>query len=191
MNVSSDFVLRYSIFLSTSPQTQLEESRQEQGALLRESCRLKEEVQELRSRAADLEAALSSLRDEHTKLAAQYKARQKARFCSRTCQLFQIPPLPKLQERCCVPLILLSKNSGGHKTLCNIWLQAWSKIWVSLLYRGMPLCLNACIRSVHMHAVLIKMSAKHVPIYQVQGNISRKGLCLHLILLRLVEHCEK
>ncbi|XP_015686811.2 calcium-binding and coiled-coil domain-containing protein 1-like, partial [Protobothrops mucrosquamatus] len=60
-------------FLSTSPQTQLEESRQEQGALLRESCRLKEEVQELRSRAADLEAALSSLRDEHTKLAAQYK----------------------------------------------------------------------------------------------------------------------
>ncbi|KAG8129564.1 hypothetical protein E2320_016272 [Naja naja] len=80
-------------------ETQLKESRQEQGALLRESCRLKEEVQELRSRAADLEAALSSLRDEHTKLAAQYKARQKARFCSSTCQLFQIPPLPKLQGR--------------------------------------------------------------------------------------------
>ncbi|KAL7989832.1 hypothetical protein Chor_012498 [Crotalus horridus] len=84
---------------ATLLETQLEESRQEQGALLRESCRLKEEVQELRSRAADLEAALSSLRDEHTKLAAQYKARQKARFCSRTCQLFQAPPLPKLQER--------------------------------------------------------------------------------------------
>ncbi|XP_039213509.1 calcium-binding and coiled-coil domain-containing protein 1 isoform X2 [Crotalus tigris] len=58
---------------ATLLETQLEESRQEQGALLRESCRLKEEVQELRSRAADLEAALSSLRDEHTKLAAQYK----------------------------------------------------------------------------------------------------------------------
>ncbi|XP_026533061.1 calcium-binding and coiled-coil domain-containing protein 1 isoform X1 [Notechis scutatus] len=54
-------------------ETQLEESRQEQGALLRESCHLKEEVQEWRSRAADLEAALSALRDEHTKLAAQYK----------------------------------------------------------------------------------------------------------------------
>ncbi|XP_013925387.1 PREDICTED: calcium-binding and coiled-coil domain-containing protein 1 [Thamnophis sirtalis] len=58
---------------ATLLETQLEESRQEQGALLRESCRLKEEVQELRSRAADLEAALSSLRDEHSKLAAQYK----------------------------------------------------------------------------------------------------------------------
>ncbi|KAM3845344.1 calcium-binding and coiled-coil domain-containing protein 1 isoform 2-T3 [Vipera latastei] len=58
---------------ATLLETQLEESRREQGALLRESCRLKEEVQELRSRAADLEAALSSLRDEHTKLAAQYK----------------------------------------------------------------------------------------------------------------------
>ncbi|KAH0629061.1 hypothetical protein JD844_010838, partial [Phrynosoma platyrhinos] len=57
--------------------TQLEESRQEQGALLQESCRLKDEVQELQSRVAELEAALGSLRDEHTKLAAQYKARKK------------------------------------------------------------------------------------------------------------------
>nr|XP_034956209.1 calcium-binding and coiled-coil domain-containing protein 1 isoform X2 [Zootoca vivipara] len=54
-------------------ETQLEESRQEQGALLQESCRLKDEVQELRSRVAELEAVLGTLRDEHTKLAAQYK----------------------------------------------------------------------------------------------------------------------
>lgn len=58
---------------ATLLETQLEESRQEQGALMRESCRLKDEVQELRSRVAELEAALGSLRDEHTKLAAQYK----------------------------------------------------------------------------------------------------------------------
>ncbi|XP_025020961.1 calcium-binding and coiled-coil domain-containing protein 1 isoform X3 [Python bivittatus] len=58
---------------ATLLETQLEESRQEQAALLRESCRLKEEVQELRSRVAELEAVLSTLRDEHTKLAAQYK----------------------------------------------------------------------------------------------------------------------
>ncbi|XP_053155319.1 calcium-binding and coiled-coil domain-containing protein 1 [Hemicordylus capensis] len=58
---------------ATLLETQLEESRQEQGALMRESCRLKEEVQELRSRVTELEAALGSLRDEHTKLAAQYK----------------------------------------------------------------------------------------------------------------------
>nr|XP_020640250.1 calcium-binding and coiled-coil domain-containing protein 1 [Pogona vitticeps]XP_020640251.1 calcium-binding and coiled-coil domain-containing protein 1 [Pogona vitticeps]XP_020640252.1 calcium-binding and coiled-coil domain-containing protein 1 [Pogona vitticeps]XP_020640253.1 calcium-binding and coiled-coil domain-containing protein 1 [Pogona vitticeps] len=58
---------------ATLLETQLEESRQEQGALLRESCRLKDEVQELRSRVAELEAVLSSLRDDHTKLAAQYK----------------------------------------------------------------------------------------------------------------------
>ncbi|KAJ6656181.1 hypothetical protein lerEdw1_004098 [Lerista edwardsae] len=63
---------------ATLLETQLEESRQEQGALMRESCRLKDEVQELRSRVAELEAALGSLRDEHTKLAAQYKARKKA-----------------------------------------------------------------------------------------------------------------
>ncbi|XP_042310638.1 calcium-binding and coiled-coil domain-containing protein 1 isoform X2 [Sceloporus undulatus] len=58
---------------ATLLETQLEESRQEQGALLQESCRLKDEVQELQSRVAELEAALGSLRDEHTKLAAQYK----------------------------------------------------------------------------------------------------------------------
>ncbi|XP_054859776.1 calcium-binding and coiled-coil domain-containing protein 1 [Eublepharis macularius] len=58
---------------ATLLETQLEASRQEQGALLKESCRLKDEVQELRSRVDELEAALSSLRDEHTKLAGQYK----------------------------------------------------------------------------------------------------------------------
>ncbi|KAL8163971.1 UNVERIFIED_CONTAM: hypothetical protein K2H54_042185 [Gekko kuhli] len=61
---------------ATLLETQLEASRQEQGALLRESCRLKDEVQELRSRVEELEAVLSSLRDEHTKLARQYKARE-------------------------------------------------------------------------------------------------------------------
>lgn len=44
---------------------------------MQETCRLKDEVQELRSRMAELEAALASLRDDHTKLAAQYKARKK------------------------------------------------------------------------------------------------------------------
>ncbi|XP_048345691.1 calcium-binding and coiled-coil domain-containing protein 1 isoform X1 [Sphaerodactylus townsendi] len=58
---------------ATLLETQLEASRQEQGALLKESCRLKDEVQELRSRVDELEAALGSLRDEHTKLAGQYK----------------------------------------------------------------------------------------------------------------------
>lgn len=72
-------------------QTQLEESRQEQGALMRESCRLKDEVQELKSRVAELEAALGSLRDEHTKLAAQYKARKKAEIQEL---LVQIPSFP-------------------------------------------------------------------------------------------------
>ncbi|XP_077185160.1 calcium-binding and coiled-coil domain-containing protein 1 isoform X1 [Paroedura picta] len=58
---------------ATLLESQLEASRQEQGVLLRESCRLKDEVQELRSRVDELETALGSLRDEHTKLARQYK----------------------------------------------------------------------------------------------------------------------
>uniref|UniRef100_G1K9D0 Calcium binding and coiled-coil domain 1 n=1 Tax=Anolis carolinensis TaxID=28377 RepID=G1K9D0_ANOCA len=58
---------------ATLLETQLEESRQQQGVLLQESCRLKDEVKELRSHMAELEAALGSLRDDHTKLAAQYK----------------------------------------------------------------------------------------------------------------------
>uniref|UniRef100_A0A8D0B6Y6 Calcium-binding and coiled-coil domain-containing protein 1 n=1 Tax=Salvator merianae TaxID=96440 RepID=A0A8D0B6Y6_SALMN len=58
---------------ATLLETQLEESRQEQGALLQESCRLKEEVQELKNRVVELEEALGSLRDDHAKLAAQYK----------------------------------------------------------------------------------------------------------------------
>ncbi|XP_062975750.1 calcium-binding and coiled-coil domain-containing protein 1 isoform X2 [Elgaria multicarinata webbii] len=58
---------------ATLLESQLEESRQEQRALLRESCCLKDEVQELRSRVAELEAVLGSLRDEHSKLAVQYK----------------------------------------------------------------------------------------------------------------------
>ncbi|KAF7240364.1 Calcium-binding and coiled-coil domain-containing protein 1 [Varanus komodoensis] len=73
---------------ATLLETQLEESRQEQGALLQESCRLKEEVQELRSRIAELEEVLSSLRDEHSKLAAQYKARDGKDLGGGKCAAF-------------------------------------------------------------------------------------------------------
>uniref|UniRef100_A0A8D2IUE2 Calcium-binding and coiled-coil domain-containing protein 1 n=1 Tax=Varanus komodoensis TaxID=61221 RepID=A0A8D2IUE2_VARKO len=78
---------------ATLLETQLEESRQEQGALLQESCRLKEEVQELRSRIAELEEVLSSLRDEHSKLAAQYKARDETLSLQETMHLARIQQL--------------------------------------------------------------------------------------------------
>uniref|UniRef100_A0A8D0L446 Calcium binding and coiled-coil domain 1 n=1 Tax=Sphenodon punctatus TaxID=8508 RepID=A0A8D0L446_SPHPU len=58
---------------ATVLQSQLEESQQERGALLRERHRLEDEVEELRRRVTELEEALGSLRDEHNKLAGQYK----------------------------------------------------------------------------------------------------------------------
>uniref|UniRef100_A0A8C3T8A8 Calcium-binding and coiled-coil domain-containing protein 1 n=1 Tax=Chelydra serpentina TaxID=8475 RepID=A0A8C3T8A8_CHESE len=58
---------------ATLLQNQLEESQQEHSRLLREKLRLEEEVKELQARIEQLEEALGTMRDEHTKLAEQYK----------------------------------------------------------------------------------------------------------------------
>ncbi|XP_075757749.1 LOW QUALITY PROTEIN: calcium-binding and coiled-coil domain-containing protein 1 [Pelodiscus sinensis] len=58
---------------ATLLQSQLEESQQERGRLLRDKLRLEGEVKELQVRIEQLEEALGTLRDEHTKLAEQYK----------------------------------------------------------------------------------------------------------------------
>ncbi|XP_067385662.1 calcium-binding and coiled-coil domain-containing protein 1 isoform X1 [Emydura macquarii macquarii] len=58
---------------ATLLQNQLEESQQERSGLLREKLRLEEEVKELQARIEQLEEALGTMRDEHSKLAEQYK----------------------------------------------------------------------------------------------------------------------
>ncbi|XP_073174212.1 calcium-binding and coiled-coil domain-containing protein 1 isoform X3 [Lepidochelys kempii] len=58
---------------ATLLQNQLEESQQEHSRLLREKLQLEEEVKELQARIEQLEGALGTMRDEHTKLAEQYK----------------------------------------------------------------------------------------------------------------------
>ncbi|EMP30226.1 Calcium-binding and coiled-coil domain-containing protein 1 [Chelonia mydas] len=58
---------------ATLLQNQLEESQQEHSRLLREKLQLEEEVKELQARIEQLEEALGTMRDEHTKLAEQYK----------------------------------------------------------------------------------------------------------------------
>uniref|UniRef100_A0A452GNU3 Calcium binding and coiled-coil domain-containing protein n=1 Tax=Gopherus agassizii TaxID=38772 RepID=A0A452GNU3_9SAUR len=58
---------------ATLLQNQLEESQQEHSRLLREKLRLEEEVKELQARIEQLEEALGTMRDEHTKLVEQYK----------------------------------------------------------------------------------------------------------------------